>query len=64
MELDSIKEERKAVSTVADMLKDVMCAIVDSGHTSWKLENCIATDEDVWNAIRILKYMCGYSVLK
>ena len=64
MELDFTKEERKAVLSVTDMLTDVMKAMVDSGHTSWKLENCTATDKDVWNAIRILKDMCGYSVLK
>lgn len=64
MELDFTKEERMAVSTVADMLTDVMSAMVDSGRTSWKLENCTATDKDVWGAIRILKDMCGYSVLK
>ena len=64
MELDFTKEERKAVSTVADMLTDVMRTMVDSGRTSWKLENCTATDKNVWDAIRILKDMCGYSVLK
>lgn len=64
MELDFTKEERKAVLTVADMLTDVMSTMVDSGRTSWKLENCTATDKDVWDAIRILKDMCGYSVLK
>ena len=64
IELDFTKEERKAVFTVVGMLTDVMKAMVDSGHTSWKLENCTATDKDVWDAIRILKDMCGYSVLK
>lgn len=47
MELDFTKEERKAVLSVADMQTDVMRAMVDSGHTSWKLENCTAADKDV-----------------
>lgn len=64
MELDFTEEDHEAVFRVADMLTDVMGAMADSGHTTWKLEHCTATASDVSKVIQMLMDMCGYSVLK
>ena len=64
VELDFTEEDYKAVYKVADMLTDVMSAMVDTNHKEWHLENHTVSDSDLSKIIGVLTDIRSYNVLR